>query len=320
MSEESLPSSEIKFSEIVDLWNWTYGRRFRIDEEIARINLGHESMLHQETLGIRSKRRLEGFVALKEGYLGTEKTRLHITVLAFSNEEYGSQLVEHAFDVARRQTREEVVFGQDLGHFLPGCPGEATEVLALLRRFGFEERGEVFDLERTLHDYRRPSGLGELQVGYAIRPCENGDVVALDDFLAAEFPGRWRLDVRRKHEAEGHPGFVVGLFEAAQCRGFAVVQDPTHRLPIGGAIWRADLGKGWGALGPIGVAASLRGRGLGHALLARSLEILRDRSQPFGRGRCVIDWTTLDGFYGRHGFVISRSYRTFRAVTSMLPK
>jgi GNAT superfamily N-acetyltransferase len=319
MSETRLAFHDIDLSEVVDLWNWTYGRRFRIDEEIARINLGHESLIHEETIGIRSKRRLEGFIALKGGHHGAEKTRLHITVLAFTHEDYGALLVEHALDVARRQAREEVVFGQDLGHFLPGCPGEAREVLALLRRFGFEERGEVFDLERTLHDYHRPSGVADPEQR-DIRPCEAGDVESLDQFLAAEFPGRWRTDVRRKHEAEGHPGFVVGLFDQDRCIGFAVIQDPTHRLPIGGAVWRADLGKGWGALGPIGIASSHRGRGLGHVLLARSLEILKERAGSFGKGRCIVDWTTLDGFYGRHGFVISRSYRTLRAVTSMLPK
>lgn len=320
MFEERVSLREIDLREIVDLWTWTYGRRFRVDEEIVRLNLAHESLMHEETIGLRSKRRLEAFVALKEGYLGSERSRLHIAMLAFTSEEFGSRLLEHVVEVARRREREEIYFGQDLGHFLPGCPGEATEVRSLLAKFGFEEKGEVFDLERTLHDYRPPPGVQKPGDRREIRPCELADHEALDAFLVREFPGRWRHDVHRKHGVEGHLGFVVGLFEENRCLGFAVVQDPSHRLPIGGAVWRADLGKGWGALGPIGVSAAERGKGLGHALLARALEILRDRAQPFGRGRCIIDWTTLDGFYGRHGFVISRSYRVLRAVTSMLPK
>ena len=84
-----------------------------------------------------------------------------------------------------------------------------------------------------------------------------------------------------------------------------MIQDWRHKMPIGGAVWRLSLGEKWGSLGPIGVATQERGRGLGHALLGSALINLKQR----GVRQCIIDWTTLDDFYGKHGFEVSRRYK-----------
>jgi len=58
-------------------------------------------------------------------------------------------------------------------------------------------------------------------------------------------------------------------------------------------------------LGPIGVSASVRGKGLGLALLRLCLEELAKR----GVEATVIDWTDLGAFYAKMGFIPWKAYR-----------
>jgi predicted N-acetyltransferase YhbS len=172
------------------------------------------------------------------------------------------------------------------------------------------EGAEVFDLERDLRGYEahRTTGAGSQDSvdGTDCRQCQESDLPSLETFLRREFPGRWTYDTLAKVEAEGRCEFVQGLFVEGRLEGFAITQDASHRMPIGGAVWRNDLGPNWGSLGPIGISKSGRGKGLGDALLASALLDLKSRAVR----RCIIDWTTLGDFYGRHGFLPTRRYRT----------
>jgi predicted N-acetyltransferase YhbS len=168
---------------------------------------------------------------------------------------------------------------------------------------GFEKTGGHFDLERDLMDYESPV---TPTPGLKFREVTEADVPALGAFLQREFPGRWSHDVMEKVRVEGAANTCFGAFEGGRLLGFALIQDWRHKLPIGGAVWRLSLGDKWGSLGPIGVAAEDRGRGIGDALLGSALTNLKNR----GVHRCIIDWTTLDGFYAKHGFEVSRRYKT----------
>jgi predicted N-acetyltransferase YhbS len=109
-----------------------------------------------------------------------------------------------------------------------------------------------------------------------------------------------------KIRIEEDPTCVFASFQNSKVVGFALIQNKAHRAPIGGAVWRNSLGSEWGALGPIGVAAEYRGIGLGHGTLGKALEHLKG----LGVRRCIIDWTTLKDFYGRHGFEVTRNYKS----------
>lgn len=62
---------------------------------------------------------------------------------------------------------------------------------------------------------------------------------------------------------------------------------------------------GRSGLGPIGIAAGVRGRRLGELLLQRSLLQLR----ALGAHTVCIDWTILKEYYGKFGFLPERTYR-----------
>jgi GNAT superfamily N-acetyltransferase len=86
--------------------------------------------------------------------------------------------------------------------------------------------------------------------------------------------------------------------------GFATIHRRGPGPLFGPRFWEDLLERASGGLGPIGVVARLRGRGLGRALLAVALDVLHAR----GVRDCVIDWTTLLDYYGPFGF---RPWKTY---------
>jgi GNAT superfamily N-acetyltransferase len=192
-------------------------------------------------------------------------------------------------------------FGGERRHFFPGAPEDVPWISEALRTVGMEEGGpRVFDVERDLEGYSPPC-----EPSAFVRRCSAADGGVLDRFLRDEFPGRWHADVMEKFSEEPHRAYVLVL--DGRVAGFAMTQMEGDMRRRSGAVWSASLGPGWAALGPIGVAADLRGRGHGHGLLAAALCDLRDQ----GARRTIIDWTTLTAFYGQHGFVAAREYATF---------
>jgi GNAT superfamily N-acetyltransferase len=99
----------------------------------------------------------------------------------------------------------------------------------------------------------------------------------------------------------GAPGPPVASEAMA---GLATLHQRGNGPLFGPRFWEDLLEPSSGGLGPIGIVERLRGRGLGRAFLAASLDMLHAR----GVRDCVIDWTTLLDFYGAFGF---RPWKTY---------
>ena len=69
--------------------------------------------------------------------------------------------------------------------------------------------------------------------------------------------------------------------------------------------WASNGAVPAGGLGPMGLAPTLRGRGLGLALLDRSIQYLR----ALGVQEIIVDWTGLTRVYGGLGFATWKRYR-----------
>ena len=214
--------------------------------------------------------------------------------------------MHQAFEAARDEGLTSVVVGMDIDHILPGVIVEMTELRATLESLGFSKFRECFDLERDLAEYVVPTSVEPplKDARATVRPCTIGDIPELKSYLAESFPGRWTFDVTRKVELDDEPDDVYVLAVDGRIQGHAMTQTERCKRPIGGAVWNLDLGPNWAALGSIGIAAAIRGRGLGNALLGKSLQALREK----GARRTIIDWTDLVAFYGAHGFEVSRNY------------
>jgi len=300
------------FGALAALWKHFYPARYAVDAEMIRRNSvecpvfdwGASQLLN-------GSGESKGFVLVKKSacpslYKG-DPDQAHISAIAYTDPVVGVDLISATKKMLRNRGVYKLVFGQDSRHFFPGCPDECHALRDFLRVEGFEETSNSFDLECDLTNYEPPSGALDKQEGVEMRPLTDLDKAALDEFFVRVFPGRWRYDTMGKIETEGRADFVMGLFVDGKLEGFALTQDDSHKMPVNGAVWKESLGSNWGTLGPIGVSSEVRGRGLGHGLLAYGLSDLKKREVK----NCLIDWTTLDRFYGRHGFTVERKYTGF---------
>lgn len=296
----------------------TWPAKYHVTTELLRTHILESPTLdHDASRWLTIQHELVGALAIKrspaELYPGPDPLQAHVGLLAFRDAGSAKRLFDEVIPILRGKGIQKLIFGQDSRHLFPGCPKEWPELMALLDELGFEVVNDQVDLERDMATYVAPEGvLAPIAPPVSVRPCQPEDLTALRRFFSDEFPGRWEYDVQQKWNLEG-PDTVIGLFEEDRCVGFALLQQDGCQMPIGGAVWGVDLGPGWGALGPIGISKSVRGRGLGDALLAAALEILRDR----GARRSIIDWTTLIDFYNKHGFQVNRNYQT--RVLSLVP-
>jgi predicted N-acetyltransferase YhbS len=218
----------------------------------------------------------------------------------------GRDLLAWATYRLRSQGAQKILLGAGFRHFFPGVPAELTGAKDFFGKAGFSERGVCHDLRGNLRGFvAPPSAAAALAaVGATARPCETGDIPALHAFLQAEFPGRWRFDTKRFIDRGGDPGEIIVISQGAQVLGFAHIYHWRGSYQGPPIYWHTLLGRRYGGLGPIGVAAGMRGKGLGLALLQLGLEHLARK----GVENAVIDWTGLVDFYGRVGFTPWKTY------------
>lgn len=301
---------EADFGALEALWRRFYPERFAVDADLIRFNSVDSPLFDWGASRLAMDGgAVKGFVLVKKSagptlFPGPDPDQAHLSAIAFEDPYLGVDLLASTKRNLRNRGIYKLVFGQDIRHFFPGCPDEFHALRDFLKVEGFEETHGAFDLERDMSDYEPPAGCLDPRDGVELRALTLDDREALVEFLEREFPGRWRHDVIDKIDVEGRMDFVLGLFVKGRLEGFAHTQDSSHGAPVCGAVWKVSLGEKWGTLGPIGVSESVRGKGLGHAILAFGLADLKRR----GVGRALIDWTTLGDFYGRHGFEVTRRY------------
>lgn len=302
-----VPLQDVGVQAIVGLWCEFLPNELSIDESLFRDKVLDSPLLNPEaSLAAVDDERLVGFAVVKSSptpslYEGSATDQAHLNSIAWSAPAAGSMLLEHVRTVLKRQGKVRLVFGQDSGHFFPGCPESCEALKSGLAAAGFQAGEKTFDVGADLTRYVSPTRLPEET---EFRLLKDSDLPDLDRFLEREFSPRWRYDTMTMSSIEG-PHTVAGLYVEGEFSGFALLQTWETTEPIGGGVWHCALGDHWGALGPIGVAKHLQGRGLGTAFLGASLACLRDS----GVRNCIIDWTGLVDFYGKHGFKICHVYR-----------
>jgi GNAT superfamily N-acetyltransferase len=214
----------------------------------------------------------------------------------------GSRLLEEARAHLARFWGEDVALGSDPSHFFPGIPFDCREALAWFARRGARLGGPACDLlnpevQAFIHP---PKALEAFAANPDVRfhPAAAADLAHVRAFMEAEFPGRWAWEMERHITLGGRPEDIMLAVERGRVIGFARIHGPVSTRFGPGTYWAPLFPGSHGGLGPIGVAAGVRGRGLGLALLSASIAELRDRRID----TAVIDWTVLVPFYGLVGF------------------
>jgi len=305
--------------EVIDLWNAALGDAFPMGDRLFLQNTVRDP--HFEADGcwvVRAPRggQVVGFCLAKTareplGADGLMADRGWVSTLvvhpAVRRRGLGGRLLARAETYLRGRGRKRAIFGGDPAHFFPGIP-VSDAALAFFAANGYRLRGDAYDLRRSLEGYLTPPEVEAALAAHPeveIRPLRSGEERGALDFLDEAFPGRWRYTLGRFLSGGGAIGDVIGVLQGGAVRGFAQI---FHRGSqwIGPSIaWTAESSTSTGGLGPMGMAPALRGRGLGLALVDRSIQHLR----TLGVTEMVIDWTILIGFYGRLGFVPWRHYR-----------
>ncbi len=305
-------------SGVLDVWAHRWGSRFPLDLALWRQNTeGDPRHFHPERCWvIESHDGVAGCLAVKipgappPAWLGQNPKQAWISFLLVAptrEPALSAPFLDRAVSYLSSLGFERVAYGGDPSHFFPGAPEEDAPLRDALDAAVFRAGDVVYDLAGDLRGYRLPDGTDHplLQAGATFGRCDTSATTALMAFLDEHFPGRWAYETRCRLEVEPTPADILIVRRGTDVIGFCHVYHRTSRY-IGPSIyWRAAIGDRYGGLGPIGVAPAFRGRGIGFALLARSIEHLR----RLGVERAVIDWTTLTDFYGRLGFTVWRTYR-----------
>jgi GNAT superfamily N-acetyltransferase len=308
---------------IVELWNRRLGSAFPLDERLLRqqIRMERGSSLclgaFDDRGGGGPERPLLGAALVKAegGEAGLGRLSFIVVGEEASRRGIGSALLAEAERWLAGEGIDRVALGGDSCHFFPGQPLDLSPASLALDSFldarGFEaadgpvEEDVIADLGAL--DMAAIAERAPLAEGYAFRLYDRSLRGAVEDFLAAEFPGRWRSDSLEALDAGMRDIDLALLVDEAKGRpvGFARIYDKDSAVLGPGVYWRALMGTDPGGLGPIGVARAARGKGLGLALLRLCMEELAGR----GVRMMVIDWTDLGTFYAKLGFAPWKAYR-----------
>lgn len=177
----------------------------------------------------------------------------------------GSRLLKWAEDYLRSQNRTTVMISSYApGYFIPGVDVDAhLQALPFFQKHGFEETYRPLAMQAPLWDRQKPVWLLEVEqkaadAGLDIQPYAGNLTLKILDFVAREFPGDWVRVVReamhRILEGDSPTRLLIAL-DQGEIVGFAHFDRERF--------------------GPIGVATSQRGRGIGQMLMFRTLEAQR---------------------------------------------
>jgi GNAT superfamily N-acetyltransferase len=312
---------------VVALWNRAIGGVFPLREAVLRQCLEDNPSARPEDAALAWERdRLVAF-----GYLGLhrmpdletavfrDRAQLQAVVVhpARRRRGLGRLIATQLARRARAHGHERLEAGGGMFYLWPGVPADLPGAVGFAQAIGFELGKPSYDLRGDVSgltiDAETTQALDA--AGLRVRPAAVGDRAAALAFLFAEFGGEWWHETRWFLDAGGDPAELLLLEDRAQrIVGLARIHGPATR-PIGPPhFWAARRPPAAGGLGPIGIAAALRGRGLGRALLVVALDALRQR----GLSDVVIDFTSLLGYYGPHGFRPWISYRRASAPVSRL--
>lgn len=312
---EQRPFDPGRIGEIIAVWNAAAGRVFPLREALFRQNTvldPHFDPAGASLVCDAPTGRVVGCAIAKVARepLGADGLRPDRGWLSFvvvhpdyQRRGVGTALLRSGEAFLRARVRPTAVLGSDPAHFFPGVP-DATGAAEFFEAAGYPLRGEAYDLCRSLDGYRTADTVSATLAANPdvdVRPLAPADEGALLAFLDATFPGRWRYTVARFLRGGGPIADLMGVVRRGAVLGFAMLFHPGSRWIGPSVAWSASAG----GLGPMGLAPELRGRGLGQALVDRSVLHLRS----LGVREMVIDWTILLDFYGRLGFVPCRRYR-----------
>lgn len=302
MKRVSLKPLEVSDNkEVYELCKETFREEYHITEERILGSLFEDpdfSAEESQKIVEEENGRIIGFIGVKishneELYPATAWISIFAVVKEEQRKGYGTMLLNQVCQSLHAKGINKIYVGQDFDNFFSGIPDPDDRKEKFFQKNGFTLNVDRhFDLEADITE-------NELIDRFDTNPFDKEFSVAAykDDkkqligFLEREFPGRWVFEAKEAIAEGKNPESIVILWN----------KDKTEI--VGYCMISVDE-KGYGGLGPIGIAKKIRGKHVGDYILNQSLQQLR----KIGAVRVNIDWTILKEFYGQFGFKAERLY------------
>ena len=280
------------------LWHSTMHARWSMSlDSMQKVLADARTLLVAERNGVRL-----GFCAADFEPTGDAGLLTLLVEPAYQRQGIGSALVRRL----KRVLKTEQVKSLHLGafstgtYFWPGLPTENELTLPFFAKHGWQQEESCADLVQELASFETPIWVSDrirnANTVFRLAHIELRPKVAA--FEWANFPA-WASFVDNEFAESGDRNILV-----AQARNGAVVGTILMKAGIANH-WAEEVGTLVGSLNILGIAPSSQRQGIGLALTARAMELLRDR----GCSRCYIQWTGLNEWYGKLGATVWAEYR-----------
>ena len=313
-------------AQVLRAWNACHGAFYRAEEADLRWNLERQDQLRYLATEWAGTPVLLGQATGEGIKRGILEKGIWASLFGEVREGDEAAFAAAAESYARAQGGGRLAIGADEFHFLPGIPvddpaGERLASAFVARGFSSKACVDYVGSVRgsACAAYVESACADADRRGWSLRLVKGAeDQEAMTVFLAREFPGRWlrEWEFQRAREDTGRAFWNLLRDEHARVIGFSRLAK-RGRIPQPDSGWtpgamRLAFAPGTGprdtdsCLGPIGIAASERGRGGGKILLGLSIHELRLQ----GAELLCIDWTDAYNYYTPLEFPAVRKYRS----------
>jgi len=303
---------------VFGLWQSTFGETWpltrdvfqRITVETAVYRSGDHFVAEENGVPV-------GFVATQAVGGASSPRTGHIGALLVAPTHRRRGIGRAMHDAALRHLRDVGVQRAQLGggdtYLWPGVPSTLPSALAFFNSCGWAYAETSYDLVQDVGDYSPLPAVYQriatqriaLEIG---TPTNAAEVIA---FVARDFPS-WDAIYRSVAKLGDYADILFARDDDGRIIGTVSMYSPLSHSQRLDVRWKTLLGANAGAIGVVGVAVSARQQGVGHALVARASEIVRDR----GARHCVIGWAWMIGLYGELGYRVWQEYRMSRREMS----
>lgn len=271
------------------LWHRALHGRWAVSLQAMVSTLGDTALLLvAECQGLRS-----GFCAVDTNQGDTAGLILLLVEPARQLSGVGTELLNRAEKKLKEMDVHRLTLGAGNGdYFWPGLPEEQGKAWSFFRERGFVEEESSEDLIQDLQDFSTPEWVtARLASSCAVlriaEPAHHSRIAA---FESLQFPA-WASYFNHEMEQGGYSNILLAQSSEGGILGTLLLR---HSTPT---PWTTMNGKQMGTLNTLGVAPERQGQGIGLALTAGAMEVLRKR----GCSHCLIQWTGLTEWYGKLG-------------------
>ncbi|MDW0112490.1 GNAT family N-acetyltransferase [Sporosarcina saromensis] len=305
---------KLDHSQIVQLWNDTIGNRFPMTNALWHQNTTRDSNVNWKgSVAIVENGELLGFVVTKQFQeqlpvqMSTSIGWLQCLLVKSSarHRGIGSKLLYHAEEALKEANVREILLGRDPWHYFPGVPLEDLSAIEWFKEKGYEKTAVETDLKKNMRNaelYKLTNSADHFRV------LSDEDVPNLVQFLKHTFPGRWHYEAVHYEKLLGTGREFIGLYQKARLKGFCRINDAQSPVIAQNVYWSGLVQGELGGIGPLGIDKSIRGKHFGLDLVKAAANELASR----GVDEIVIDWTQLDSFYKKLGFIPWKRYQGMR--------